>query len=110
MKSGFHQENGGKFMLDDFIFRGQKTSNEYKWLNTDTLVFDFGDGEFTDSEENDYFLHFEYHVADNKWIIEIWWEDDNIDILELDECDADEYITREEIKRVKSFLELHFMK
>lgn len=89
-------------MSNEFYFREQKISYRWKWYDNNTFIFEFGDGEFTDSD-SEYFIHFEYHVEDREWIIEIWWQDDNININELDKFDADEYITEKEIKEVKKF-------
>lgn len=87
-------------VMNKFDFRGRKISYQWNWLDDDTFIFQFGDGEFEDLE-GDYFIHFEYHVADDEWLITIWREDDNININELDKCDADEYITETEIEEVK---------
>lgn len=89
--------------MNKFNFRNQEVSYTTSWSDDDTFGFDFGDGEFTDSEDMDYFIRFEYHVADNEWVIEIWWEDENISIDELDKSDADEFITEQEINEVKEF-------
>lgn len=91
--------------METIKFRNEEVSCMYGWSDDDTFRFDFGDGEFVDSEENDYFIHFEYHISDNKWIVEIWWEDDSIGIDELDKVDADEYITKQEIKEIKALVE-----
>lgn len=94
-----------KEKIEQFNFRGQYVTYNWNWLDNDIFELEFGDGDFTDSENNDYFLHFEYHVNDNQWIIEVWWEYDNININELYKCDADEYITEKEIEEVKKFAE-----
>lgn len=90
-------------MSDRFNFRGQEISYQWNWLDNNTFIFQFGDGEFIDLE-SEYFIHFEYHTEDNEWIIEIWWEDDSINVNELDKCDADKYITEKEIEKVKEFI------
>ena len=84
-----------------FKFRNQRVSFEYHWLDDNTFIFQFGDGELTDPEGDNYFLHFEYHLMENKWIITIWWENENICIDELDQTDVQAFITREEILEVK---------
>lgn len=89
--------------MEKLNFRNQEVSYIYHWLDDDTFIFDFGDGEFTDSENLAYFLHLEYHVKDNEWVIEIWWEDDTLGIDELDKMDSDEYITEQEVEEVKEF-------
>lgn len=83
-------------------FRNQEVSYGHSQF-TDTFYFVFGDGEFIDAEGDAYCIQFEYHISDKEWIVMIWWEDDNICIEELDESDADEYITKEEIGEVISF-------
>lgn len=89
--------------MNKFNFRNQEVSYMHSWSDDDTFGFDFGDGEFTDSEGMDYFIRFEYHVANNEWVVEIWWENDSINIDELDKSDADEFITEQEIEEVKKF-------
>ena len=86
-------------------FRDKEIFYNYHWIDENTFIFDFGDGEFVDSEEHDYFIHFEYHLDNDKWIVEIWWEDDNLNIDEFDESDADEYIMEHEIEEVIEFAE-----
>lgn len=89
-------------MNDRFNFRGREILYQCHWDDDNIFVFQFGDGEFTDLA-SEYFIHFEYHLEDNKWVIEVWWEDDNIDIKELDKCDTDKYITENEIEEVKKY-------
>lgn len=90
-------------MIRKFNFREKEISYSYEWFDEDTFGFDFGDGDFTDSEDMDYFIRLEYHVSDDEWIAEIWWEDESIGIDELDKSDADEFITEQEIAEVKEF-------
>lgn len=91
-------------MFELISFRGQDIPYTSEWQDNDTYLFRFGDGEFMDSEGDDYYLRFEYHVSDEEWIIEIQWVDDNMDISELDQFDSDKYITKEEIEGVKNFI------
>lgn len=86
-------------MINKFDFRKKKISYSWNWIDNDTFVFQFVDGEFKDLE-SDYFIHFEYHKADNEWVISVWWEDDN-EVIGFD--GSDEYITKQEIEEVKEF-------
>lgn len=95
----FKEEND----MNKFKFRNEEVSYMCAWSDSDTFGFDFGDGEFTDSENMDYFIRFEYHVKEDEWIVEIWWENDSINIDELDKSDADDFITEQEIEEVKEF-------
>lgn len=87
--------------LSKFDFRNKQVSYDYRWLDDDTFIFEFGDGEFVDSEGYDYFIHFEYHVSDDKWIIEVFWDSDS-EIVGFD--GSDEYITGQEVEEVKKFV------
>ena len=92
--------------LEKFLFRGQMVSYMYNWSDEDTYGFDFGDGEFKDSEGLDYFIHLEYHVADDEWIVEVFWEA-SAEALGFE--GSDEYLTEEEKEEViayaKQFIE-----
>lgn len=59
-----------------FIFKGEDISYNYCWLDSDTFVFEFGDGKFIDTDGDNYFFHCEYHLSNKKYLFEIWWEDD----------------------------------
>lgn len=84
---------------DSFVFRGNSVSFGWHWSDEDTFGLDFGDGEFVDSQGQDYFIHFEYHVKDNIWVIEVWWEDE---ALPIGFSDSEKYITEKEIDDVKA--------
>lgn len=85
-----------------FDFRGRPMAFDYVWQDNDTFVFQFGDGEFTDRDGNDYFLHLEYHVADNEWVTEVFWQDE---AHVIGFPGSDEYITRDEVEQVKKFID-----
>lgn len=57
-----------------FVLKNQKIGYSWYWLDKNIFVFDFGDGEFTDVEGDDFF-HYEYHLDNNNFIFEIYWED-----------------------------------
>ena len=89
-------------MMGKFKFREKEIAYSYEWLDDDTFVFQFGDGEFQD-ENGDYFIHFEYHVKDNEWVIEVFWDGDVAVIGDIN--NADDYITVEEMEMVMNFAE-----
>lgn len=98
----------GDYGNQNLYFRGEKVSYGWAWDDADTFGFDFGDGDFTDSEGDEYFIRLEYHVADDEWIVEIWWED--VNVINVNEVSfADDYITKDEIEKVKEFAK-QFMK
>lgn len=87
---------------EKFDFRGKKVTYDWEWLDDDTFVFQFGDGEFQD-EYGDYFIHFEYHVEDNEWIVEVFWNSDAAVIGDIN--NSDDYITVEEMEMIMDFAE-----
>ena len=89
-------------MMGKFNFRGREITYSYEWLDDDTFVFQFGDGEFQD-EDGDYFIHFEYHVKDNEWVVEVFWDGDAAIIRDIN--NADDYITVDEMEMVMNFAE-----
>ena len=89
-------------MMGKFNFRGRKITYSYEWLDDDTFVFQFGDGEFQD-EDGDYFIHFEYHVKDNEWVVEVFWDGNAAVIRDIN--NADDYITVDEMEMVMNFAE-----
>ena len=89
-----------------FVFREREIFFDANWLDFDTFMFQFGDGQFVDSENDAYFICFEYHVYDEKWVVNIHWE---YDVKELDTNDQyaytfDNYITIEEIQQIKQMV------
>lgn len=92
-------------MIGKFNFRGKKVTYGYKWLDDDTFIFQFGDGEFQD-EDGDYFIHFEYHAKDNVWVVKVFWDDDTAVIGDIN--NTDDYITVDEMESIINFAE-HFM-
>lgn len=51
---------------------------EHFWLDDMTFVLDIGDSQLKDNNDDDYFIHVEYHKDSDEFIFEIWFEDDNI--------------------------------
>lgn len=88
--------------MNTFEFRGKQITYDWSWLDEDTFVFQFGDGQLQD-EDGDYFIHFEYHVADNEWIVEVFWDGEAAEIGVIN--NADDYITVEEMETVMNFAE-----
>lgn len=83
-----------------FRFRGLDVSYDYCWRDNDTFIFQFGDGELKEENGDSYFIHFEYHLSDDEWVITIWWENDNAPIgFE----GSEKYINEGEVEWIKSF-------
>lgn len=91
--------------LTDFaqlIFRGRYIPFYITWVDSVTFTMQIGEGEFEDSAEEHYFIQFEYHINEKKWIVAIYWDLEYAYIEELE--NADEYITQEEIKEIKAIV------
>lgn len=83
--------------LDNIDFGNGKIlkCNAY-WNDETSLALDIGDGELTDDEGNDYFIHCEYNYDNEEWtlIFEIWFKDDSCNIDDMNEEEASKYITK----------------
>lgn len=89
--------------MKTILFRENEIPYYINWLDDVTFVFWFGEEIFTDSEGYDYFIHFEYHLDEKDWVIEIFWEEE---FALLDDIkNSDEYITADEIENIKSIAE-----
>lgn len=85
-------------MSEKIPFRGNEVSCSMSWPDDYTFAFDIGDGEFTDSDGDDYFIHFEYHAYDDEWVVEVCFENE---ALQVGFPGSDKYITEEEIQYVE---------
>ena len=70
----------------------------------DTFQMWFGEGIFKDYEGDSYLIKFEKHLNDNEWVVEIIWEDDCTTIDQIC-CNADDYITANEIWKIERICE-----
>ena len=83
--------------MEKFIFKNKETSYNWNWLDENTFILDFGDGEFIDADGDSFFIHCEYHLDNQKFIFEIYWEDF---IMEADE----NYISDSDKEYIKQFI------
>ena len=85
-------------------FRGKIMPCNTNWLDDDTFQMWFGEGIFKDYEGDSYLIKFEKHLKDNEWVVEIIWEDDCTTIDQIC-CNADDYITANEIWKIERICE-----
>ena len=85
-------------------FRGKIVPCNTNWLDDDTFQMWFGEGIFKDYEGDSYLIKFEKHLNDNEWVVEIIWEDDCTTIDQIC-CNADDYITANEIWKIERICE-----
>lgn len=85
-------------------FRGKIMPCNTNWLDDDTFQMWFGEGIFKDYEGDSYLIKFEKHLNDNEWVVEIIWEDDCTTIDQIC-CNADDYITANEIWKIERICE-----
>lgn len=81
------------------LFREQEIQYYTNWFDDDTFELWFGENIFIDSDGDDYFIHIEYHLDDNEWVIEFYFEEEFV--LIEDFINPDEYITKKEIEEIK---------
>lgn len=84
-----------------YFIKGKEVSCMHHWLDDNTFVFDIGDGDLTDSNGEDYFIHAEYHTDEDKFVFEIWWEDDYY--LDVNDC-QEELLTEHEMEVIKEVM------
>ena len=65
-------------------------NREFKYLDKNTFVLEFGDGKFVDEDNEPCFYHIEYHLDMNEWVFQKWYEDEICD-AELT-SDEEQYI------------------
>ena len=85
-------------------FRGKIMPCNTNWLDDDTFQMWFGEGIFKDYEGDSYLIKFEKHLNDNEWVVEIIWEDACTTIDQIC-CNADDYITANEIWKIERICE-----
>ena len=81
------------------LFREQEIQYYTNWLDDDTFELWFGEDIFVDSEGDEYFIHIEYHLDDDEWVTEIYFEEEFV--LIEDFINPDKYITKKEIEEIK---------
>ena len=91
--------------MNKFCFRNKNISFKFCYPNDSTFYFIFGERELFDSKKNEYVIQLKYHITEDKWITEIWLEDEPtcIYVNELTKINTDEYITEQEIEDIKEF-------
>ena len=73
------------------------------WNDDTSFALDISDGELTDKDGNDYFIHCEYNCDDEIWyyVFEIWFENDNCSIFDIPKNERDEYLTETEMEELR---------
>lgn len=85
------------------MFRGSILPYYTNWLDSDTFQMWFGEDIFRDPEGDSYLIKFEKHLKDNEWVVEIIWDEDLSNIEGI--CNADDYITANEIWKIERICE-----
>lgn len=80
--------------------KDKEVSCSYIWKDVNVFALDIGDGDLTDSVGDDYFIHVEYYTDEDKFVFEIWWEDE---YLNLNEC-QEEFLTEREKEVIKEVM------
>ena len=97
-------DNKSPILLDEIEWSdGRKFKCNPYWNEDTSFALDIGDGELTDKDGENYFIHCEYNCDDGVWnyIFEIWFETDNCSIYDIPENKRDEYLTESETNELK---------
>ena len=85
------------------MFRGSILPYYTNWLDSDTFQMWFGEDILKDREGDSYLIKFEKHLKNNEWVVEIIWDEDLSNIEGI--CNADDYITANEIWKIERICE-----
>ncbi len=85
---------------------GRKLKGNSYWKDNTSFVFDIGDGELSDKNGDNYFIHCEYNCDNGRWHyrFEIWFEDDNCSIYDIPKSERDEYLTETEMEELRAII------
>lgn len=74
--------------MDRIRIGNKELSYLFRWLDNVTFAIDVGYGDgLKDSDNDDYFIHIEYHADTDNWIREVWFEDDYLSVDEWKDYD-----------------------
>lgn len=85
-------------------FRGQVIDYECYWSNNLTFCLCFGEGIFTDSDGDNYFILCEYHKDVNRFVFVAYFEDDCVNISDFTKEYQAEYLTDSEQEMIKRLM------
>lgn len=95
-------------VLDEIDWgNGRKFKCNSYWNDDTSFALDIGDGELTDKEGNQYFIHCEYNCDNGMWryVFEIWFEDDNTcNIYDIPESDRNGYLSETEMEELRAII------
>ena len=85
---------------------GRKFKCNPYWNDETSFALDIGDGELTDKEGEEYFIHCEYNCENGIWryIFEVWFEHESYSIYDIPESERDEYLTETEMEELKGII------
>lgn len=85
---------------------GRKLKCNSYWNDDTSFALDIGDGELTDKNGKNYFIHCEYNCDDGMWhyVFEIWFETENCNIYDISENERNEYLTETEMEELRAII------
>lgn len=100
-------ENKYSCCLDEIDWgNGRKLKCNPYWNDDTSFALDIGDGELTDKDGEDYFIHCEYNCDDGMWhyVFEIWFGADACNIYDISKKERDEYLTETEMEELRAII------
>jgi len=102
-----YKQNKSFWYLDEIDWgNGRRLKCNPYWNDDTSFALDIGDGELTDKDGNDYFIHCEYNCDNGMWhfVFEIWFESDNCSIFDIPKNERDEYLTEKEMEELRAII------
>ena len=100
-------ENKQSACLDEIDWgNGRKLKFNPYWNDETSFALDIGDGELTDKDGQDYFIHCEYNCDNGMWhyVFEVWFENDTCNIYDIPESERNEYLTETEMEELRAII------
>ena len=87
-------------------WRGKIVNFNLYWVNSTAIAMDIGDVFFTDENGESYFLHCECECGNGtrKYLFQVWYENDCINISAMSEEKKEKYLTSAEIEELKTII------
>ena len=103
-----YTESKNSWVFDEIDWgNGRKLKCNPYWNDDTSFALDIGDGELTDKDGEDYFIHCEYNLDNGEWhyVFEIWFDDaDAWNIYDIKKDERDKYLTETEMEELRAII------
>lgn len=101
-----YKQNKSSYLDEIDLGNGKRFKCNSYWNDDTSFALDIGDGELTDKDGNDYFIHCEYNCNNGIWhyVFEIWFENDSCSIFDIPKNERDEYLPETEMEELQAII------